>query len=539
MSAHDQALVHCAGVSFHWPDGTVVLRDLDWTVPAGRTGVIGPNGTGKSTLLELIAGELAPRSGSVRTSGELGYLPQRLTFGRTARVDDVLGIRARRTALRAIERGDTEEEHFAVLNEEWDVEERCAKALGELGLGHLGLDRGLDGLSGGELVLLHLAALLLRRPDVLLLDEPTNNLDRRARHLLYEAIRSYDGALIVASHDRELLELVDRIAELREATVHGYGGNLAHYEAAVAAEREAAERSLRTAESEVKRQRDDLTQARVKLDKRRARDERTSSGNREPRVLTGQRKRDAQLSAGKHRILHEQRLDQARRRLAEARERFRDEEDIRVDLPATAVPNGRRVLSMRHAELCNGVRIPELRLRGPERVALSGPNGGGKSTLLHTVAGLLSAEHGTAETAVPLRYLPQRHEVLDERLSLAENVARLAPEATNNEIRARLARFLFRQRRADQPVRTLSGGERVRAALAGLLLAEPAPQLLLLDEPTNNLDMAGTRRLAESLAHYEGALLVVSHDVSFLRELNITRWLWLAEELTETDPERP
>ncbi|ASU78789.1 ABC transporter [Actinopolyspora erythraea] len=539
MSTHDQAFVHCAGVSFHWPDGTVVLRDLDWTVPAGRTGVVGSNGTGKSTLLELIAGGVAPRSGSVRTFGELGYLPQRLTLEQVARVEDVLGVTARRTALRAIENGDAEDEHFAVLDEDWDVEERCAKTLAELGLGHLGLDRELDELSGGELVLLHLAALLLRRPDVLLLDEPTNNLDRRARHLLYEAIRSYDGALIVASHDRELLGLVDRIAELREATVHGYGGNLAHYEAVLAAEREAAERSVRTAESEVKRQRDDLAQAREKLVKRRARGERTASENRGPRVVVGQRKRDAQLSAGKHRILHEERLDRAQRQLAEARQRVRDDEDIRVDLPATAVPNGRRVLSVHHAELCNGVRIPELQLRGPERVALSGPNGAGKSTLLHTVAGLLSAEHGTVETAVPLRYLPQRHEVLDERLSLAENVARLAPEATNNEIRARLARFLFRQRRADQPVRTLSGGERVRAALAGLLLAEPAPQLLLLDEPTNNLDMASARRLAESLAHYEGALLVASHDVSFLRELNITRWLRLAGELTETAPERP
>ncbi|GAB3545317.1 ATPase subunit of ABC transporter with duplicated ATPase domains [Actinopolyspora lacussalsi] len=537
MSTRDRTLVECAAVSFEWPDGTVVLHDLDWSVAAGRTGVVGSNGTGKSTLLELITGGLSPRSGTVRTSGELGYLPQRLTFDETARVADALGVTARLAALRTIEAGEAREEHFTALGEEWDIEERCLGMLDGFGLGHLRLDSVLGELSGGELVLLHLAALLLRRPEVLLLDEPTNDLDRKARRLLYEAVRSYEGALVVVSHDRELLGLMDRIVELREATVHSYTGNLADYEAAVAAEREAVERSVRSAEADVKRQKRELVEAREKADRRRSRGARIAAENRMPRIVAGQRKRDAQVSAGRNRILHEQRLEQARRQLADAREQVREEENIRVDLPATAVPNGRRVLSVRQAELRNGVSIPELELCGPERVALTGPNGAGKSTLLHTVAELLPVEHGAVEVNVPLRYLPQRHEVLDESLSAAANVARLAPGATDNEIRARLARFLFRQQRADQPVRTLSGGERVRAALAALLLAQPAPQLLLLDEPTNNLDMTSTRELAESLAGYEGALVVASHDSAFLRDLGITRWLWLAGELTDTDPD--
>lgn len=179
----------------------------------------------------------------------------------------------------------------------------------------------------------------------------------------------------------------------------------------------------------------------------------------------------------------------------------------------------------------------DLELRGPERIALTGHNGSGKTTLLRTIAGAIPPESGTAETHVPYRFLPQRLEVLDPALTVVENVARFAPDATNNRIRARLARFLFKGARADQQAGTLSGGERFRASLAALMLAEPAPQLLLLDEPTNNLDLASVRRLVTALESYEGALLVVSHDLTFLRDLGITRWLSTdGGELTDIAP---
>jgi ATPase subunit of ABC transporter with duplicated ATPase domains len=175
-------------------------------------------------------------------------------------------------------------------------------------------------------------------------------------------------------------------------------------------------------------------------------------------------------------------------------------------------------------------------VRGPERIALLGANGAGKTTLLETIVGAFAPPAGTVAPAVPLRYLPQRLDVLDDAGTVVGNVARLAPGASNNAVRARLARFLFRGARADRVVGTLAGGERFRATLAALLLAEPAPQLLLLDEPTNNLDMASTRQLSQALAAYRGALLVASHDLPFLRGAGITRWLRLDGRLTEVDP---
>lgn len=522
--------ITCTDLSFSWPDGTEVLDGFQLAVGPGRTGLIGLNGSGKSTLLKLIAGELAPADGTVRTMGEIGYLPQNATLDTALRVDQALGIASARAALHAIEGGDASEEHFTAIGDDWDVEERARAALDQLGLGHIGLDRTIGEVSGGECVLLRLAALLLARPDVLLLDEPTNNLDLHARRRLYAAVEGWSGVLVVVSHDRELLELVDQIADLRDGEVTWYGGAYSAYEEALAAEQEAAERMVRVAEADVQRQKRELADAQVKLARRKRYGQKMYDSKREPKIVMNARKRAAQESAGKHRIMHTQKLAEAKERLDEAVDAVRDDDEIRIELPYTTVPPGRGVLLLRDLELRYGARVGgEWEVRGPERIALVGRNGAGKTTLLRTIAGELEPVTGEVVPHVPLRFLPQRLDVLDDELSVVENVARYAPEATNNRIRARLARFLFRGARADQPAGTLSGGERFRAALAALLLAEPAPQLLMLDEPTNNLDMASVRKLTAALDAYEGALIVASHDVPFLESIGITRWLLLED----------
>ncbi|MEV7192896.1 ABC-F family ATP-binding cassette domain-containing protein [Streptomyces sp. NPDC093510] len=538
MSTHPTSIT-CTSLSFAWADGTEVLDGLQVAFGPGRTGLIGANGSGKSTLLKLIAGELTPAEGVVRVSGDVGYLPQNITLDTGLRVDEVLGIAATRAALHAIEAGDVREEHFATVGDDWDVEERAVATLDQLGLGHIGLDRTTGEVSGGESVLLRLAALLLRRPDVLLLDEPTNNLDLYARRRLYAAVEAWSGVLVVVSHDRELLDLVDQIADLRDGEVSWYGGNFSAYEEALATEQEAAERMVRVAESDLRKQKRDLADAQVKLARRKRYGQKIQDSRSLPKILVGARKRAAQESAGKHRIMHEEKLAEAKERLDDAVEAVREDDEIRVDLPHTLVHPGRTVLTLSGLELRYGARVAgEFELRGPERIALIGRNGAGKTTLLRTIVGELDAVSGEALTHVPTRFLPQRLDVLDGDLTVAENVAAYAPEATNNRVRARLARFLFKGAKADQPAATLSGGERFRAALAALLLAEPAPQLLMLDEPTNNLDMASVRQLSTALESYQGALIVASHDLPFLESIGITRWLLLDGELKEITQEK-
>jgi len=571
------AAILCSELSFSWPDGAPVLSGLTVSFGPGRTGLIGVNGSGKSTLLRLIAGELRPGSGTVRARGEVGYLPQAITLGTSRTVCDLLGITAARDALHAIEAGETGEDVFAAVGDDWDVEERARAWLDRLGLSRLGLDNQVERLSGGETILTALAALFLRRPDIMLLDEPTNNLDLDARRRLCDAVASWPGVMVIVSHDRELLERVDQIADLSGGEVRMYGGNLAAYTELLAAEQAAAERAVTAAAADVRREQRDLVDAQVKQARRDRQGRKVAASGSLPRIVAHARKRAAQETAGRSRELHSERLQAARDRLDEVEQAVRDDAEIRVELPGTVVPAGRTVLTVTGlagahwhpaaaapdaapgaaaragsplAPAPGAAQVPgvleEFTVRGPERIALTGPNGSGKTTLLRAVAGLAARPGVTVRLGAVAGYLPQRLDILDDSLTVVDNVRAAAPGASVNEVRAGLARFLFRGERADRLAGTLSGGERFRAVLAALLLAQPAPQLLLLDEPTNNLDMASVRQLSQALGGYRGAILVASHDVPFLRTAGITRWLRLDREagletgreasLTEIDP---
>jgi ATPase subunit of ABC transporter with duplicated ATPase domains len=517
-------------LSFSWPDGDPVLTGVDAVFPSGRTGLVGRNGAGKSTLLRLIAGRLTPDRGSVTVGGDLAYLRQDLTLDPTRTVDAVLGIDAQRQALHRIESGDGTEDDYATIGSHWDVEERALATLDRLGLAHVAsdpadLDRTVGTLSGGETILLGLTAALLTEPDVLLLDEPTNNLDLAAKARLYEAVQRFAGIVVVVSHDRTLLDLMDTTAELRDGEIRFFGGNFTHYQQVIDAELESARAAVRDARNDVRRQGRELVEAQVKLDRRQRYAKKTESSI--PKILAGKRKSEAQVSAGKLRGTHQEKLDDARRVLDEAQDALREDREIRIDLPDSVVHPGQRVVDV-DATLRTGQHV-EFAVTGPERIALVGRNGVGKTTLLREIVG--------APPAVPWRVLPQRLDVFDESRTLAQNVADAAPHATDEQIRARLARFLFRGRSADVPAAALSGGERLRAALATVLLAEPAPRLLLLDEPTNNLDLPSVAHLTEALSQFRGAVIVISHDTAFLREIGITRWVELTESgLDEVDP---
>ncbi|MFI6645492.1 ABC-F family ATP-binding cassette domain-containing protein [Streptomyces sp. NPDC050504] len=534
--------VVCSNLRFSWPDDTPVFDGLSFTVPTGRTGLVAPNGSGKSTLLKLIAGELRPAAGSVTVNGTLGHLPQGLPLAGDLTVAEVLGVAEVIRALDAVESGDVGEEHFATIGDDWDVEERTRAQLDRLGLADLALDRGLHTLSGGQVVSLGLAAQLLKRPDVLLLDEPTNNLDLAARHKLYDVLSDFTGCLLLVSHDRALLDRMERMAELGGGELRLYGGDFTEYEEAVRAEREVAEKNVRNAEQELKREKREMQQARERAERRQSNAARNLKSAGLPRIFAGNMKRGAQESAGRAGQVHATRVGEAKARLDEAGRALREEHRITLELPDTQVPAGRNLfigeeLQVQHAGRAvfadGGV---DLTVRGPERIALTGPNGTGKTTLLRLVTGDLAPDGGAVKRGEGrIAYLSQRLDLLDLDRTVAENFAAFAPERPEAERMNLLARFLFRGQRAHLPVGVLSGGERLRATLACVLCAEPAPQLLLLDEPTNNLDLVSAGQLESALNSYRGAFVVISHDERFLAEIGVDRWLRLADgTLTET-----
>ncbi|MHA3019978.1 ABC-F family ATP-binding cassette domain-containing protein [Mycobacterium sp. BMJ-28] len=508
----------CSHLSFSWPDGTPVFTDLSFAVGAGRTGLVAPNGAGKSTLLRLVAGVLSPTAGVVTVDGTVGYLPQELPFLADQTVADVLGVTPILAALDALAAGDASEAVFSAIGDDWDIEERLRARLGEIEF-----DRALGTLSGGQVVSLGLTAQLLKRPDVLLLDEPTNNLDSAARQRLYASLDEFQGTLVVVSHDRALLDRMDAIAELRAGEVSTFGGGFTAYEESIQAAQRVAEGNIRNAEQQLKREKRQMQEARERADRRASNAARNVKDAGLPKIVAGKLKRNAQESAARADDVHNRRVGDARTRLDEAERALRDDEVLALDLPATEVPAGRVLFSGKglRSLAFEGV---DLDVRGPERIALTGPNGSGKSTLLQLVV---------TRAQVPVAYLSQRLDLLDPSSTVLESLELFAPTLSVTRRRHLLAQFLFRGDMVDLPVGALSGGERLRATLACVLFAEPAPQLLLLDEPTNNLDLVSIGQLESALNAYRGAFVVVSHDERFLENIGVDRRMVLERgELT-------
>ncbi|PYI40208.1 ABC transporter [Arthrobacter psychrolactophilus] len=526
-------------LTFSWQDGTEVFTELSTIFAAGRTGLVGPNGTGKTALLRLIATELTPSSGTVVTTSSIAYLPQKLTLHTQQSVTDLLGLSAKRRALADVLAGREERmsENLELIGDDWDLEERAVALLAGYGLPAMGtefLDRTVGTLSGGEAMIAALAGLELGARPITLLDEPTNNLDRTARERLYQAVERWRGTLVVATHDRALLERVDAIAELRPVRNRAWtgervqllrhGGNWDSYTEALESERESAQRMVRDAGARLATEKRQRIEAETKIARRAKQGRKAASGM--PAILANERRKHAEQSAGKARGTMGERESEAALALADAKDALPSETRIRIALPDTGVPSGRTVLDapaslVSLGQLYDGGTHLEhdarLSLRGPERVTLSGPNGVGKTTLLNALA---------VNASVPVGYLRQRiaagvddWEGLEDTLSVLENVRAAAPHAVLSDVREQLARFHFRGELVNQPVGELSGGERFRVALARILLAQPAPQLLILDEPTNNLDLASVEQLLSALGDYQGALIVSSHDEAFLELL--------------------
>ena len=533
MSTHKNSSITLSAVGLDWPDGSTALSGISATFAAARTGLVGANGSGKSTLLRLIAGALEPTFGQITTTGDVDYLPQNLTLAVGQTVGDLLGISRKVAALHAIEAGDVAAENFDVLGDDWDIETRADEALRDVGLTSADLDRPVGEISGGEAVLVAITGVRLRRASITLLDEPTNNLDRDSRAKLYALVRTWPGTLVVVSHDTALLELMDDTAELHSNRLTIFGGSYGEWRDHLGAEQARAVQLARTAQQAVKTEKRQRIEAQTKL-AGRARNAQTARENRTAaKIVMNQKASNAQVSAGKLRTQAEDRVQAAQAALDAADALVRDDAHIRVTLPDPDVPNSRRIAELRGADR-------SFVIQGPERVAIVGPNGVGKTTLLESLVHRRAHQPDRAGGVLHtdrVGYLAQRLDDLDDGASVLDTVIAAAPTVPRVEVRNQLARFLLRGSTVERAVGTLSGGERFRVSLARLLLADPPPQLLVLDEPTNNLDLQSVDQLVDALRAYRGAVIVVSHDDAFLGRLDLTMTLALDREgdLTRVD----
>lgn len=514
------------------PDGRSLFSDLNLTFGRGRSGLVGRNGVGKSTLLKLIAGTLQPQAGAVSIDGSLGVLRQTVQVGEHETVADLFGIADALALLNRAEAGMAGIDELSVAD--WTLEARLEAALARLGL-EAKPQTALSSLSGGQLTRAKLAALVFADPDFILLDEPTNNLDRAGRAAVIELMANWRGGAIVVSHDRELLERMETIVELTSLGATSYGGNWSLYRERKAIELASARHDLADAERrlvEVDRKTQEIAERKARKDsagrRKRARGD-------EPLLLLDARKERSEKTGGDNARLAERRRDQALGDLATARERIEILQPFTVQLPSTGLPPGRVVLQVADVSAGYVADRPvfadlSLTISGPERVAITGRNGSGKTTFLSLITGKLAPLSGDVRVLADFAMLDQQVSLLEPEMSIRDNFRRINPAAGENACRAALARFMFRADAALQRVASLSGGQMLRAGLACVLGGKAPPPLLILDEPTNHLDIESIETVEAGLRAYDGALLVVSHDEAFLEAIGITRRIDLSEK---------
>ena len=516
-----------------------ILNDVSFTINHGeRIGLIGANGSGKTTLLRVLAGLDAPDTGTVTRNPpnlRIGYLAQGFEPEKKLTLGDLLcqttgdRLQAEADVSRLAgelafhpERLDLQQAYDAALqhlNRSQDDQLNPAAILDSLGLGSLSLEMPLDTLSGGQKTRLALAILLLSDPQLLLLDEPTNHLDIRMLEWLEKWLSRFPGAYLIVSHDRTFLDnTVTRILELNHEnhTFHHYSGNYTDYLDQCLDQRQKQLSAYRDQVYKIRRLRQDI--ARTKQQALRVE---LTTTSRQPGLRRYARKvaRKAKAREKKfERFLEsDERVEKPHQtwqmRLDFTRPSHQSQDVLILENLAIGYPGGKPLVSGLTTTVQAGARI-----------ALTGPNGGGKTSLLHTIAGLLPPIAGTLRLGsnVQLGYMSQEQEELNPQLTALDTIQRYAP-LTETEARSFLHFFLFTGDDPLRPVQDLSYGERARLILATLIVQ--GSNFLLLDEPINHLDIPSRSRFEQALAQFDGAVLAVVHDRYFIQRFATDIWV--------------
>lgn len=515
-------------VTCQFPTGDTLFGPLNLTLEPSLCALVGRNGSGKTRLLRLLAGLDEPASGHIERFGSHAWVAQQHVISPQTTLAELLGYDAIFTARKRIDSGDYQPDDLELLDGHWDVAERLSEAFINANLPPFDPDKPAGELSGGERIRALLCGAFTAEADFMLLDEPTNHLDRQGRAWFYDQLHRFQGGVLVASHDRELLEQVPRILELSASGLSSYGGNYADYQTHRDAEQQAARAALEHAATERKRTRVRMQKEHDDSQRRSAKTLRTVDTLNIASFERVKYKGAAKERIGSWKKQHSEQNEALNAAVNKARERVEEDNPVMFTLPGSQIPEGKQVLVLEDLVLPH-VPVPPLNLRmdGPMRVALKGPNGCGKSTLLKTLLGEIAPRSGTCRVSVSCAYLDQHLSRLDLSQSVMTHLNLSHTPLDEGVLRTRLAQLQLGADKVTLPLAELSGGERLKAALACVLWRAEATQLLLLDEPTNHLDLASVQAIEAALAGFPGALLVVSHDEAFLRGLTLTHeWVW-------------
>ncbi len=517
-------------IHFSLSHGQKIFENLNLTLNSNeKAALIGANGIGKSTLFQLITGELQPESGSIKRQAGFGYLPQKIMC-LTGTIADVLGINQKLDAIRKIEQGSVEQKYFDIIGQDWDILEKAEKELSLIGLDYLSLERNVTTLSGGELIQLLLAGLFLADVDILLLDEPTNNLYYKARYSFYERLRQWKKGALVISHNRELLDQMNLIHELSAKGIQSYGGNYSFYQQQKQTEADALEQKIITTEKEL----NNITKTQLALQQKgskKVKEGKKKDINRKWPLKHGQKSKGQQTAAKLIKVNKNREL-----KIQQQISKLKNEQDKSTTIKMTVLASAKKPkIAIKISSLDFG--YPDqppifqdfnLTIQRGDRIGIIGDNGSGKSTLVKIILKNLTVQKGHVDVHGRVIYLDQKLNLLEDNLNLIDNFFKLNPNSNRFNAYRELAHFKFYKDEVQKYPKELSCGELIKAILACMIANEMTSDIIILDEPTNNMDIDSMEILEQALKTFNGTLIVVSHDQRFLNEIAVDQYIELA-----------
>jgi len=521
-------------LSYTHPDREILFKDISFSVQENKkAALIGNNGSGKSTLLQIIAGELSPTTGEIVHSSQPYYVPQHFGQYSDYTVATALQIDNKLKALHNILAGDASAKNFSVLDDDWTIEERATAALSSWGLEHISLSQTLENLSGGEKTKVFLAGITVHEPRNILLDEPTNHLDSLYREKVYELIGASRSTILVVSHDRHLLNLLTEIYELDKNNVVYYAGNYDFYKLE-------KEQMITTLQNKLEEQQKQLRFAKKtaiesleRKQKHEVRGKKLTAQKGIGKMEANRLQSKAEKSGSKLKETHADKIGDISQTMSEIRKKIPDIKAMKVDFNTSSLHTGKILVDCKNLKYhYENTRLwdqeLDFQIKSGDRIAIKGKNGSGKTTLIKLITGELSPIDGNLSKAdFTYVYLDQEYSIINNNLSVLEQILKYSNGFEDHEIKTILNRFLFPYETWDKPCSKLSGGEKMKLALSCLMVSANTPDMFILDEPTNNIDIHNIEILTSTIKDYGGTVLVVSHDDYFLEQIGVDKVIQL------------
>ncbi len=516
-------------LSYQHENKSMLFQNISFTINnQDKIALVGNNGIGKSTLLKIITGKLQSYSGQIIQNSVPYFVPQLFGQFNDLTIAEALAVKDKIKSLKEILEGIVTEENLQLLDDDWTIEDRCGEALSYWQLQDLDLDKKMETLSGGQKTKVFLAGIMIHEPNLVLLDEPSNHLDFAGRKLLYDFIQSTSSSLLIVSHDRKLLNLLNKTFEMSKNGIAVYGGNYDFYHDQKEIENHALEQDVQSKEKALRKAKEkerETIELQNKLDSRGKKKQEKSGV---ARIMMNTLRNKAENSSSKLKDVHAEKISGISEDLRQLRSSLPAIDQMKFGFSTISFPKGKMIF---RAEELNFSYKNQLlwkenlnfEILSGNRLNIKGINGSGKTTLIKIILGELKSKTGSITS------LAKNAIYIDQDYSLLHNNKNIYDQAQSfndcgleeHDVKMRLNRFLFSQNDWDKPCSALSGGERMRLMLCCLTISSESPETIILDEPTNNLDLQNIEILTAALNEYQGTLIVISHDESFLEQIDI------------------